>query len=419
MGIEISNPGGGGITVETDPLALLRTGGIMSGAIRFDEVGIQNIAKGSFDSGRGGYNGISLNCAVEYELNWQAGYLKALNSGGFNVPINVESDIVLYSHEDNPQHTTLTANSISIIDDEVGTVASIGNSSSNSVVILQSRNSNQDPINQSQLSQNSLIISVNQNGQDEGISPFTKVLTINNQGVVQTTVNENGTTGFSLDYLGAGGTSNDGNDGWTCGTNSVSGYNDYGQNWSLGIDGLSVNNAEVDPADFQIRLNNLKVSGHTDSYNTTIDDETVTIPAKDWEFGVDGLKFIDGTIQTTAGITIDPYEGGINFEATNTYGGLRVRQTRNDGDGDYTAFGQLNTYGFNFVSEGNPNGDWIYGMFQDGVHFNDGTIQSTAYAPIAFNSGLSQSGNMAHSDYPKEIQLTINGVTYAIPARIV
>ena len=69
-------------------------GGIMSGAIRFDSVGTQNIAKGSFDSGRGGYNGISLNCAVDYELNWQAGYLKALNSGGFNVPINVESDIV-------------------------------------------------------------------------------------------------------------------------------------------------------------------------------------------------------------------------------------------------------------------------------------------------------------------------------------
>jgi len=70
------------------------SGGIMSGAIRFDEVGTQNIAKGSFDSGRGGYNGISLNCAVDYELNWQAGYLKALNSGGFNVPINLESNLL-------------------------------------------------------------------------------------------------------------------------------------------------------------------------------------------------------------------------------------------------------------------------------------------------------------------------------------
>ena len=72
------------------------SGGTMSGAIRFDSVGTQNIAKGSFDSGRGGYNGISLNCAVDYELNWQAGYLKALNSGGFTVPINVdESSIVI------------------------------------------------------------------------------------------------------------------------------------------------------------------------------------------------------------------------------------------------------------------------------------------------------------------------------------
>ena len=72
------------------------TGGIMSGAIRFDSVGTQNISKGSFDAGRGGYNGISLNCAVDYELNWQAGYLKALNSGGAVVPINLESNL-LYS----------------------------------------------------------------------------------------------------------------------------------------------------------------------------------------------------------------------------------------------------------------------------------------------------------------------------------
>ena len=69
------------------------SGGTMSGAILFDAVGGQNISKGSFDSGRGGYNGISLNCANLYELNWQSGYLKNIYNGSV-APINVESDLV-------------------------------------------------------------------------------------------------------------------------------------------------------------------------------------------------------------------------------------------------------------------------------------------------------------------------------------
>lgn len=97
MGIEISNPGGGGITIETDPLALLKTGGIMAGNIRFDEVGIQSIGKGTFDAGRGAYNGISLICANDVELNWQAGYLKAKYNGS-DVPINSEVPFNIYSY---------------------------------------------------------------------------------------------------------------------------------------------------------------------------------------------------------------------------------------------------------------------------------------------------------------------------------
>ena len=88
-------------------------GGLMSGAITFDAVGGQNINKGSFDSGRGGYNGISLNCAVGYELNWQAGYLKAINSSNAVVPINIDnSDLTLIktipADIDYPEYTTTT-----------------------------------------------------------------------------------------------------------------------------------------------------------------------------------------------------------------------------------------------------------------------------------------------------------------------
>lgn len=52
------------------------SGGTMTGAINFGTGG-QNIDVGTFDSGRFGSNGISLKCAVGYELNWQAGWLTA------------------------------------------------------------------------------------------------------------------------------------------------------------------------------------------------------------------------------------------------------------------------------------------------------------------------------------------------------
>lgn len=86
--VAISGGGGGG-GGDYLPLA----GGTMTGAIVFDGSGGQNINKGSFDSGMGGYNGISLYCAVGYELNWQAGWLTSsywFGSTGF-LPIKIDS----------------------------------------------------------------------------------------------------------------------------------------------------------------------------------------------------------------------------------------------------------------------------------------------------------------------------------------
>lgn len=61
-------------------------GGTMSGAIVFDATGGQNIDKGTFDNGAGGtYNGISLTCAVGYELNWQGGRLANRYSGAYQL----------------------------------------------------------------------------------------------------------------------------------------------------------------------------------------------------------------------------------------------------------------------------------------------------------------------------------------------
>lgn len=158
MSITVTGGGVGNITIETDPTALKLTGGTLTGllyvstnglrnplnqnfvidayndtgagthnyfnfnpyggglelpdnsaGIKFDSVGGQNISKGSFNSNRGGYNGISLVCANNYELNWQSGYLKnvynnsvadinveskvVVNTGAGNVPLNIGSGI--------------------------------------------------------------------------------------------------------------------------------------------------------------------------------------------------------------------------------------------------------------------------------------------------------------------------------------
>jgi len=58
--------GGGGL-----PLS----GGTMTGNIVFGTAG-QYIGAGTFDTGKGGSNGLSLVCAVGYEFNWQAGWLR-------------------------------------------------------------------------------------------------------------------------------------------------------------------------------------------------------------------------------------------------------------------------------------------------------------------------------------------------------
>ena len=63
--VTASGGGGGGL-----PLS----GGTMTGNITFG-TGSQYIGAGTFDTGRGGSNGLSLVCAVGYEFNWQAGWL--------------------------------------------------------------------------------------------------------------------------------------------------------------------------------------------------------------------------------------------------------------------------------------------------------------------------------------------------------
>jgi hypothetical protein len=50
------------------------------------------LSKGTFNTGRGGDKGVSLQCAIEFELNWQAGYLRVITPGGDGTPLLLQTD---------------------------------------------------------------------------------------------------------------------------------------------------------------------------------------------------------------------------------------------------------------------------------------------------------------------------------------
>jgi hypothetical protein len=87
MSVWIVGASGGGSGVDALPIA----GGRMLGAISFGTGG-QNINVGSFDNGTGGASGISLVCAVNYELNWQGGRLRCVYNNDTH-PIYCESQL--------------------------------------------------------------------------------------------------------------------------------------------------------------------------------------------------------------------------------------------------------------------------------------------------------------------------------------
>jgi hypothetical protein len=202
------------------------TGGTMSGAIRFDEVGTQNISKGSFDGGYGAYNGISLTCANDVELNWQAGYLKAKYNGSF-VPINVDGDLVVI------------------------------------------RNFPADP--------------------EQSLPPYSSFTTIKGDGINSSyAIAGNWTGGWGINQDGvSGGGGNTGASSWFGGVSGAGGDDDS-DDWS--ITPTSVNGF-IDTDDKTYNLNSETVSGSI-------------LDVGSWEFGINGAKFLDGTIQTTAGLPL-------------------------------------------------------------------------------------------------------------------
>ena len=109
--------GGGGDSSDKLPLA----GGTMTGAILFGAGG-QNINVGSFDNGTGGSNGISLSCAVGYELNWQGGHIVNTYSST-NYAILCDSSLTLAAGK------RLTFGDATYLDSKLPVVADLGTTS--------------------------------------------------------------------------------------------------------------------------------------------------------------------------------------------------------------------------------------------------------------------------------------------------
>ena len=148
------------------------------------------------------------------------------------------------------------------------------------------------------------------------------------------------------------------------------------------------------------------------------------------------ITFADSTVQSTAAVN---FNGNV---ANNLYlnGGNQIAFITRDEDGQYAAGMTLDYNGLvtdltaldlgNFELSTQRVTGWpitdvnAWGLGYDGLHFSDGTTQTTAavnpsnYVFAVYPSELSQSGDIAHTDYPLEIQIVINGQTYAVPARV-
>lgn len=86
-----------------------------------------SLAQGSFDSGIGGNGGISLNCVVGYELNWQAGHLRNIVTGDeTGTPQTIYCDSPIQFPGGGLNYMTVDSSGLSFPDGTTQTTAAIG-----------------------------------------------------------------------------------------------------------------------------------------------------------------------------------------------------------------------------------------------------------------------------------------------------
>ena len=84
------------VSIDSLPYLPISGGTMDSGSHIYFGTGGQNISQGTFDNSTGGNKGISLNCAVGYELNWQGGHLSSsYNNGTTFYPVIVDTALLI------------------------------------------------------------------------------------------------------------------------------------------------------------------------------------------------------------------------------------------------------------------------------------------------------------------------------------
>ena len=351
------------------------TGGIMSGAIRFDSVGTQNISKGSFDSGRGGYNGISLVCAVDYELNWQAGYLKALNSGGFTVPVNFDSSIVLsddvFGSNDSK---SISANAIDG-DSYSGFELTNGGSAYGADLKIKFGNTGENYENQAILTQSGLLFK---------------------EAIGNTTFASYGASGITFS------------------DNSIQQTAFIPANYAALAGATFTGKVNLNPAGTTTAPLNLK-TGITPSAPS---------PGDIW-IATDSFNYRNSSGVTRTVATLANNNPFTNYQSisvsNNSNPALKITQlgtgealrVEDETSPDATAFVVSNNgrVGIGIA----PDATVALTVDSTGIKVNGATLIPAA----AVSNPPVTSGNMAHSEYLKELVITINGVNYAIPLRVV
>lgn len=86
------------------------------------------LAQGTFDNSTGGNNGISLNCYVGYELNWQGGHLKSTQDNGITAA-NILCDSPIEFPGSGVANVQINSSGIIFSDGSTQTTASLSNSS--------------------------------------------------------------------------------------------------------------------------------------------------------------------------------------------------------------------------------------------------------------------------------------------------
>jgi hypothetical protein len=403
-----------------------------------------SLSRGSFDSGRSSYNGISLICTQGIELNWQAGYLKAL-SGTYVVPIYVEdsnlnfvssgttpnginfTNTLPYGGETNTTTTSFDVNGITNSDSSTENDFSL---STNGVsgrklddlhfnlsglgVSFGQQNSNYsynaDGIsgeNWSITKENGMVgIDFHGDITNNAIKEITD-LGETTQYPVSASIVTSAENGISLQWLGGNGE-----------------FFDAGITLYNGVNTFTGTNNLTGTSNFTGKVNLNPAGTTTAPLNIKTGITPAGAVAGDIWIATDSFNYKNSSGATRTVATLSNNNPFTNYQSisvsNNANPALKITQlgsgealrVEDETSPDATAFVVSNNgrVGIGVA----PHATAALSIDGTGIKFPNVLV-----VPDRVIASPITSGNMSHSEYPSELLITINGVNYAIPLRVV